>query len=92
VSIIRSAENDNTVAHAFDSWCLDRISQLIDSVADGSPPPGKTWTDVANEARRDLRMMPRLVKLAQAIFAKYEKGELTQAEARALNGTTDEEH
>jgi hypothetical protein len=42
-------------------------------------------------ARLDLRMMPRLTRLAQAIFDKFERGELTQAEARALSGTTDED-
>jgi hypothetical protein len=36
-------------------------------------------------------MMPRLTRLAQAIFDKFERGELTQAEARALSGTTDED-
>jgi hypothetical protein len=36
-------------------------------------------------------MMPRLVKLAEAIFHKFERGELTQAEARQLAGVTDED-
>jgi hypothetical protein len=89
--IRRTCEKGNTVANAFDAWCLDNVAQLIDSVADGSPPPGKTWHQMRELARLDLRMMPRLTKLAQAIFDKYERGELTQAEAQRLSGATDEE-
>lgn len=91
MSIVRTCDKANTVAHAFDAWCLDNVAQLIDCVADGSPPPGKTWHQMRELARLDLRMMPRLTRLAQAIFDKFERGELTQAEARALSGTTDED-
>jgi hypothetical protein len=89
--VVRTCEKGNTVAHSFEMWSLDNISQLIDSVADGAPPPKKTWHQVREEARLDLRMMPRLVKLAQAIFDKFERGELTQAEAQQLAGVTDED-
>jgi hypothetical protein len=88
--IRRTCDKGNTVAHALESWSLDNISQLIDAVADGAPPPKKTWHQVREEARLDLRMMPRLVRLAQAIFDKYERGELTQAEAIKLSGSESE--
>lgn len=91
VTRVRTCDKCNTVAHALEAWSLDNISQLIDSVADGSPPPGKTWHQMRELARLDLRMMPRLVKLAKAIFDKYERGELTQTEARQLAGATDED-
>ena len=87
----RTSKAGNTVAHAFENWDLCNVSILIDCVCDGEPPQGRTWEDIEKAARSDLRMMPRLCKLAQAIFDKYERGELTAAEARALNGTTDEE-
>lgn len=87
----RTSEKGNTVAHAFEDWNFCNVSVLIDCVCDGVPPHGRTLEDVAKDARSELRMMPRLCKLAQAIFDKYERGELTAAEARALNGTTDEE-
>jgi hypothetical protein len=92
VSIVRTSDNENTVAHAFDAWGLNDVAQLIDSVADGEPPPGKTWQQMREAARLELRRLPRLMKLAQGIVNKYDRGQLTQAEAQALNGTTDEEY
>lgn len=91
MSLVRNCDKGNTVAYAFENWSLDNISQLIDAVASGSPPPKMTWHQVREAARLDLRMMPRLIKLAQAIFDKYERGELTQAEAQQLAGSTDED-
>ncbi len=87
---VRTCELGNTVCNAFDDWCLNNVSTLIDAVADGKLPKNKTWKQLREAARLDLRMMPRLVKLAQAIFDQYERGELTQDEARKLNGSTDE--
>jgi len=88
----RTVENQNSVASAFDDWCLSNVATLIDSVADGRPPGKKTWKQIEEAARLDLRMMPRLVKLARSIFDKYRRGELTREEARQLNGTTGEEY
>ncbi len=90
MSVVRNCDKCNTVAHALDEWCLNNVAALIDAVADGEPPQGKTWQQMREAARLDLRMMPRLVKLAQAILAKYDRGELTQAEAIKLSGTDEE--
>lgn len=92
MSIVRNSDNENTVAHAFDEWGLNDVAQLIDSVADGEPPEGKTWQQMREAARLELRRLPRLIRLAQAIVDKHDRGELTQAEAQVLNGTTDEEY
>lgn len=89
--IVRNLERHNTLAHAFDEWCLNNVALLIDAVADGKPPHNMTWHQLRELARLDLRMLPRLVKLGQAILDKYDRGELTQAEARHLSGSDDEE-
>lgn len=84
--IVRTSDKRNTVANALDEWSLNNVAALIDAVADGHPPRKQTWHQLRELARLDLRMMPRLCKLAQAIFDKYERGELTQAEAMMLSG------
>ena len=86
----RNAEAGNSVAHAFDGWGLSNVGILIDCIADNEPPSGRTWEDVKAAALSDVRMMTRLCKLARAIVDKFERGELTAAEARTLNGTTEE--
>lgn len=89
--MIRRDDPQDSVAAAFDDWCLNEVSSLIDAVADGHPQRGRTFESQRKLAGKDVRMMPRLVKLAQAILDKYDRGELTQEEAKRLNGTTDEE-
>lgn len=90
MSVVRNCDKGNTVAHALEAWSLDNVAQLIDAVADGEPVPGKTWHQMRELARLDLRMMPRLIKLTQAIVDKYDRGELTRAEAIQLSGAEEE--
>lgn len=88
--IERTIEKSNTVAHALEWWSLSNVATLIDAVADGEPPKGKTFAGLRDAARLDVRMMPRLIKLAEAILEKYDRGELTQAEAAKLSGSEGE--
>jgi hypothetical protein len=75
----------DSLCHAFDNWTLDNVSALIDAVAEGEPPGRKTMAQLRSAARSDVAMLRRLTKLAAAVLAKYDRGELKQEEAIRLN-------
>jgi hypothetical protein len=81
----RTNIKSESLCHAFDAWTLDNVASLIDAVADGEPPGKKTMAQIRAAARSDVAMLRRLTKLAAAVLAKYDRGELTQEEALRLN-------
>lgn len=81
----RTNIKSDSLCHAFDSWTLDNVASLIDAVAEGGPPGRRTMAELRAAARSDIAMLRRLTKLASAVLAKYDRGELTVEEAQRLN-------
>lgn len=88
---VRTLEAGNTVAHALEQWTCDNVAELLDLVADDEPRNCDKFRKHLELARLDCRMMPRIVRLATAIYEKIAKGEMSIIEARQLTGIIHEE-